>query len=261
MAYTGSTSPSGAPETISNDLDSYAAASDQNVGPTMWTGGAKYSQAAFSPDEQAIFYRDVARLAAMYTLQAEVSELLLNDVDRFLLAGQVAKASIGTNPSFAGVSASGNEVGLQLIRAVTVLSGPLAAETMLWPQSYLATGWTNVFGSATSPVDLSTTGITNDPATNLQNRTLLAFGALLDPVQSPRIGEYRFHVGPKDYGVNPLTWTAGGNLFFARLGGFVLIPVNGRFYMRGNIQPAAGIDGTQLLGFTFCTGDYLTFET
>jgi len=261
MSYTGSMSPSGAPETIANDVDAYAAALKPDNGPTMWTGGAKYSQAAFTPDEQAIFYRDIARLGAMYTTQQEISELLLNDVDRFLLAGQIAKASIGTNPSFAGVSASGNEVGFQMIRAVSVLSGPLAAETFLWPQSYIATGWTNVFGSSTSPVDLSTTGVAGDPATNLQNRTLMAFGALVNPVQSPRISEYRFHVGPKDYGVNAISWEAASNLFAARLGGFVLIPVNGRFYMRGNIQPAAGIDGTQLLGLTFCTGDYLTFET
>jgi hypothetical protein len=260
-AYKGSLSPQGAPEEDANDLDTWAAATWPGTGPTLWTGGAGYSVAALNPEEMAIFYRDFARLTTMYTMMQEVSEMLQNDVDRFLLAAQVAKASIGTNPSFAGVSASGNEVGFQLIRAASVLSGPNGAEVLNWTQNYLATGWTNVFGSAASPVDLSFTGYATYPATNLQNRTLLAFGALLDPVQSPRIGEYRFHVGPKDYGVNPLSWEPSSNLFFTRLGGFVVIPVNGRFYMRGNIQPAAGIDCSQLVGFTFCTGDYLTFET
>jgi len=260
--YAGSLSPTGAPETVSNDIDSYAAATDPNIGPTLWTGGAQYSAAALTADEQAIFYRDFARLAAMYTQAQEVSELLANDVDRYLLAAQTAKASIGTNPHFNGVSAAGNEVGMQLIRAVTVLSAPAAAEILNWQQNYVAAGWTNVFGINTGTfVDLSFQGVAGFPATNLNNRTLLAFGGLIDPITSPRIGEYRFHVGPKDYGVQSVAWEPASTLFYARLGGFVIIPVNGRFYMRGNIQPAGGNDATQILGLTFATGDYLDLET
>jgi hypothetical protein len=251
---------SGPPEAISNELDHYAAGHYPDVGPTLWTGGAKYSVADFTPEEQAIFYRDFARLVSMYTTAQEISELLQNDIDRFMLAAQIAKASIGTNPNFNGVSASGNEVGMQLIRAVTIFANS-GAEVLLWQQNFVGAGWNNYFGSSTTPVDLSTTGVAGLPATNLQNRTLVAFGGLIDPVSSPRLAEYRFHVGPKDYSVQSIAWMPAGNLYFARLAGFVIVPVNGKFYMRGLIEPSAGIDAAQAFGLTFGTGDYLSNET
>jgi hypothetical protein len=74
------------------------------------------------------------------------------------------------------------------------------------------------------------------------------------------VAEYRFHVQNVDYQVEPITWEPISDLAYVRMAAPVIIQTNGTFYMRGNIQPA-GTDATQLLGLTFATGDYLTYET
>lgn len=221
-----------------------------------------------TPAEQAVFKRDVSRLGAMFALERPLYHLLLDDMDALMEIAGLAKASIGTNPVFGGTLASGGEIGMQLIRAATVLSANKqnnSAQTAAvydWVQTYSASGWTDVFGSATNPVDLSSTGISGVSVSNLQNRVLLAVVALLDPTPSPQLQEIRFHVQNVDYPVEVIAWEQATDLYYAKLQGIYMIPVNGRFYMRGNVQPSTtgGQDQTELFGLTFATGDYLTYE-
>jgi hypothetical protein len=239
--------------------------SQQVAPPLILTGGISApTEVPFLPEEIAIFDRDLERLAYMASLSADLRNLLLSDRDAFLVAASVAKSTLGTNLTFAGISASSPaQLGMQLIRAITVRNPGITSGTPVqnWIQSYSSTGWTNIFGSPANPVSLAQTGLGGSSATNLQNKVVLAFGALIDPTPSPKIAEYRFHVGPTDYQVHSISWQPLTNLFYAKLEGMFLITKNQSFYMRGNIQPSTGQDNTQLFGLTFATGDYLTYET
>ena len=50
--------------------------------------------------------------------------------------------------------------------------------------------------------------------------------------------------------------------YYTKLDAVYMVPANGRFYMRGNVEPSTtgGIDQTELFGLTFSTGNYLSYE-
>ncbi len=231
-------------------------------------GNSKIASIPLTGSEQAIFKRDLARIGSIYALQRPLYDLLMSDADALMSLASLAKGSIGTNPTFTGLLASGNEIGMQLIRSATVLSNNTqnnsakAAPVYSWVQTYTASGWTNVFGSAASYVDLSSTGIATYSVTNTQNIVMLAVIALLNPIPSPQLQEVRWHVQNVDYPVEPIAWQQATDLYYAKLQGIYTIPVNGRFYMRGNVQPSTtgGIDQTELFGLAFSTGNYLSYE-
>jgi len=239
------------------------------VNTQVINGNSKIASIALTSEEQAVFQRDISRLAVMYSLAApSLSALLADDWGALQAIAALAKGSIGTNPTFSGSVASGNEIGMQLIRSATVLSNntvnnaAAAAPVYNWVQSYAANGWTNVFGSSSSYVDLSSTGITGYQVTNTQNRVMLAILGLINPACAPQLQEVRFHIQNVDYPVEPIAWEPATDLYFAKFQGIYLVPVNGRFYMRGNVQPSTtgGQDQTELFGIAFATGDYLSYE-
>lgn len=245
-----------------------AGVTPSGVNTQVINGNSTIASIALTANETAIFQRDLARMASMYSLQSHLYRLLMDDFQGLLSIAALAKGSIGTNPVFTGLLASGNEIGFQLIRAPTVLSNNTvnnpaqAAPQYSWVQNYAASGWANVFGSSSSYVDLSSTGISGFPVTNTQNRVMVAMIALLDPTPSPQLQEVHFQVQNVTYPVETLAWQPATDLYYAKLQGIYLTPVNGRFYMRGNVQPSTtgGIDQTELFGLTFATGDYLTYE-
>lgn len=232
------------------------------------TGNASVASVPLTAAEQAIFTRDLSRLATMYSLESHLFRLLMDDAATLASVAALAKGSIGTNPTFSGIFANGNEIGMQLIRSATVMSNntvnnpALAAPVYNWVQTFAASGWTNVFGSSTSYVDLSSTGIAGFPVTNTQNRVMLAIIALLDAATAPQLQEVHFQVMNVTYPVQALAWQPATDIYYAKLGGIYTIPVNARFYMRGNVQPSTtgGLDQTELFGLAFATGDYLTYE-
>lgn len=232
------------------------------------TGNAKVASLALTTAEQQIFTRDLSRLGAMYSLEDHLYNLLMDDANTLMAVAAMAKGSIGTNPVFSGIFANGNEIGMQLIRAPTVLSNNTAnnpgnaAPVYSWVQTYASSGWANVFGSSTSYVDLSSQGITSYPVTNTANRVMVAIIALLNAGTAPQLQEVHFQVMNVTYPVQALAWQSATDLYYAKLGGAYTVPVNGRFYMRGNVQPSStgGQDATELFGLTFATGDYLTYE-
>jgi hypothetical protein len=231
-------------------------------------GNSQIASVPLTQQEQAIFQRDIARISYMESLERPLYSLLMSDAQTLMSIAALAKGSIGTNPTFAGLLASGNEIGMQLIRAPTVLSNNTVnnpsntAPVYSWVRTYASSGWTNVFGSASSFVDLSSTGIPTFSVTNTQNIVMLAIIGLINTATTPQLQEVRFHVQNVDYPVEPLAWMPATNLFYTKLQGIYTIPVNGRFYMRGNVQPSTtgGIDGTELFGLAFATGNYLTYE-
>ena len=231
--------------------------------PLVLSGNTQYPQITPSPDELAIFYRDFQRMATMYSLQRDLTQLLYDDAETYAAMVGIAKGSIGTNPIFRGVSAQGGEIGMQLIRAITVENpgiSPGQTPVQSWVKNYTSTGWQGIFGSASNKIDLSQFGTGGSSATNLNGRVMLAFGALLNPVTSPKVSEIQITVGTLTYPIWNIDWEPAGDLFYAKLPGVVLIPVNQNFYINGNIQPGPGLDATQLFGLTFATGTYLSLE-
>ena len=232
--------------------------------PLVLSGNTQYPQIKPSPDEFSIFYRDFVRMSTIYSLQRDLSELLFSDADTYASIVGIAKGSIGTNPVFRGVVAQGGEIGFQLIRAITVENPGIASggtPVQNWIKTYTATGWQGIFGSATSKIDLSQFGTGGSSATNTNGRVMLAFGALLNPVTSPKVSEIQITVGSLTYPIWNIDWEPAGDLFYAKLPGVVLVPVNQNFYINGNIQPSTGQDATQLFGLTFATGTYLGLES
>lgn len=227
--------------------------------------GVELYPAQFSPDEEQTFRQDFETLAdSLQSLSRDLRDLMLADMESYLYAARLAKGSLNPDLKFVGLGASNaGQLGMQLIRAITVRNVGITSGTPVqnWIQVYTSTGWTNLFGSPTAPVSLSQTGLSGASATNLQNRVVLAFDALIDPVTSPKVSEYRLHVGPTDYPVQTISWMPLTNLFYTKLLGMVFVGKNNSFYMRGNVQPSAGQDNLQLFGLTFATGDYLLDET
>lgn len=234
-----------------------------NYKMNILTGGSEIPELPLTEAETSLFYEGLAELGRVMSLQStELSKILYDKAEFYLKAAGMAKGSIGTNPTFGGVSASGSEIGMSLIRAIPVMS-TATTEVLNWVQNYTASGWANVFGSAGSPVDLSTTGIAQKPATNLQNRLLLAAHGLIDPVPSPQFSEVRLHINQKDYGVQPVSWLPMTDFFYSEFQAPIVIGVNQQFYMRGNVQPSStgGQDGTQLYGLMFAPGVLFAQET
>jgi hypothetical protein len=220
-------------------------------------------QVALSAIEVATFQDDLTRLAAMQSFERDLSDLLLSDYDALLYALSVAKAQVGLNQTFTGIRAKGGEIGMQLIRAVTVLNAGISGASVpvtQWDQTYASGGWNNVFGSAAVPVNLAQTGVSAGGATNQFSRCMLAFGSFINDQALPLLREYRWHMGQKDFPIQSVAWQPGTNFIYSKLAGVVIIPPNGKFYMRGNLG-ASGTDGTQLFGLCFATGDYLNSET
>jgi hypothetical protein len=225
-------------------------------------GNSRLTQIPLSPAERGTFDRDFRRLAYLQDFQRDLSELLLDDIEFYADIASVAKGSIGTNPVFGGNAASGVEIGMQVLRAITVKNPGIASPTtptLTWPTTYGAAGWNDVFGSSAAPVDLSQLGL-GSGATDTNNRVMLAITALVNLDIPPLLQEYRFHIQNVDYAVEAIAWQQVSNLYYARLASPVVVPVNGKFWMRGDIQPS-GKDGTALLGITFATADYLSYET
>lgn len=223
------------------------------------SGASHLTSVELTNTELEAFTQDLKNTSAIESLERNLSDLLLGSADFFLYAAGVAKASLGAG-AFTGSSAVGSDIGFQLIRAITVRNPGISSGTPVtsWPQSYASAGWTDVFGSAVSPVDFSQNGLGGSSATNLKGRAMLAISAILNQTP-PRLSEYRFHVGQVDYPVGNLNWWMSTDLAYYKLPTPIIVPVNGRFYMRGNTFQS-GVDGTQLFGLTYATGDYLASE-
>ena len=223
------------------------------------SGSAELKPAPFNPDETRLFDYDFDLLArSLQSLSRDLSEIFLSKKEDYLYMAQVAKAQLGESLEFQGLGATAaGQLGMQLIRAITVRNSGITSGTpvMNWIQTYTSTGWTTLFN-----LSLAQTGISGSSATNLQNRVMLAFDSVIDPTVSPKIAEYDFKVGSVQYGVQSLAWMPLSNLFYGQLFGMIAVIKNGTFTMRGNVQPSTGQDNLQLLGLTFATGDYLTYE-
>ena len=195
--------------------------------------------------ELKCFDRDLVKTAGYYSFSRDLFSLMLEDRDFYLFAAQCAKKQIGG--FFRGAVPGSGDVGFQIIRSKTVLG------TRSWFKLYTSAGWNDVFGSAASPVDLSTTSVAYG---NPQNRVLLAFPKLGNQT-IPKINEVWFHVEPTDYPIWPIKFAQITDTYVSNLPYAVLIVKNNKFYMRGNIEGAYVQDATYPFGLTFAFGSYL----
>jgi len=198
-----------------------------------------------SPDEIDIFDLDLIKLSKYFSQNRDLQNLILEDRDTYLWAASIAKKQL--NKGFGGSKPGSGEFGMQLIRSQSVL---VAAD---WLRQYSSAGWQNVWGSSSSPIDLSVT-----TALNPQNRLLLVFPKLYNTT-IPKLTEIWFHIGPTDYPIWPTLWGAVGDLYIQGLPWTPLITKNNQFYMRGSVGSAIGVvDGSAPLGLAFCDAEYMT---
>jgi len=199
-----------------------------------------------TPEELAMFDRDLVKLSRYFSQSRDLQMLFLEDRDVYLWAAAIAKKQLATG--FGGNVAGSGEFGMQLIRPKPWLG------TNNWQQSYSSAGWNNVFGNSTTPIDLSTTSTTY---LNPQNRVLNVFPKLMNTTL-PKVREVWFHIGPTDYPIWPIEFSSIGDLYVAGLPATALIVKNGKFYMRGNIVGTGVVDGLAPLGIAFALGEFMT---
>jgi hypothetical protein len=197
-------------------------------------------------DELAIFDRDLVKLSRYFSQSRDLQMLFLEDRDVYLWAAAIAKKQLATG--FGGNVAGSGQFGMQLIRSKPWLG------TASWQQAYSAAGWNNVFGTSSSPIDMSATSTTY---LNPQNRVVTVFPKLYNSTL-PKVREVWFHIGPTDYPIWPIEFSALGDLYVTGLPATPLIVKNGKFYMRGNILGVGVVDGLAPLGLAFALGEFMT---
>jgi len=212
---------------------------------SLWAGGIEIAWENLTDAEITIFDRDLVKLAKAFSHERDLQTIFLEDRDTYLYGASIAKKQLAAG--FGGVSPASGQIGMQLIRSKTIRG---AAN---WWQSFAAPGWSDVFGSSTAPVDLSTTSAAYG---NPQNRVAICFPKLIDRT-TPKLLEAYFHIGPTDYQIFPLSFFGVADLFVANLPSGVYVGRNGRFWMRGNIEARDVIEGIAPLGLTFCLAEYM----
>jgi hypothetical protein len=216
--------------------------------------GAQLQYQNLTRDELTVFDRDLIKLADYFSLSRDLNHIFLEDRDAFLWAASIAKQQLQVG--FGGAVPGSGQFGMQLIRAKTILSTSTFLATD-WLQSWTSPGWQTapgIFGSVTSPVDMSTT---NTNPGNPQNRVLLCITKLYCTT-IPKLREVWFHIGATDYPIWPIEFRGMGDLYVAGLPATPLITKNGKFFMNGNLGSISGtIDGTAPLGLTFALAEYM----
>jgi len=213
---------------------------------SLWAGGIELAFENLTAEEIAVFDRDLAKMSGYFSQSRDLQNLFLEDRDTYLYCASIAKKQLGTG--FGGVTPGSGQIGMQLIRSKLILG---AAN---WLQTISAAGWNNIFGSSSSPVDLSSTSSTYG---NPQNRCVLCIPKLMD-ICAPKITEAWFNVGPTQYPIFPIGLFSVADLFVAKIPAAVYVGKNGRFYMRGNIIGNGVVEGVAPLGICFALSEFIT---
>lgn len=207
--------------------------------------GTELAFTDLTAEELDVFDLDLIKLSKYFSQSRDLQNLFLEDRDTYLWAAAIAKKQLAKG--FGGTVAGSGEFGMQWIRARTILTTANS-----WQQSYSAAGWNDIFGSSSSPVNLSATTYLNP-----QNRVLIVFPKLYNE-SVPKIREVWLHVGPTDYPIWPIAFQSLGDLYVAGLPAAPLIVKNGKFYMRGNVLGIGVVDSIAPLGLAFADGEYMT---
>ena len=210
----------------------------------LWAGAVELAWEHLTDKEITVFARDLVKLAGYFSQSRDLQTIFLEDRDVYLYALSIAKKQLAAG--FGGVSAGSGEIGMQLIRSLTLLN---AAN---WLQTIDTTGWNDIFGTADAPINLGATTGYGEP----QNRVCICFPKLMD-LTVPKITEAWFHIGPTNYQVFPMGFFSIADLFVAKLPAAVYVGKNGTFYMRGNIIGNGVVEGIAPLGLTFALAEYM----
>jgi hypothetical protein len=202
--------------------------------------------AELSPDELAIFDRDLVKLAGYFGLSRDLSSLFLADRDIYMIGATIAKKEL--NAGFGGAVPGSTQFGMGFIRSKTILA------TSSWLRTITTAGWNDILGSSSAPIDLSTTASAYG---NPQNRVALMFPKLVD-YAIPKINEVRLWISPTEYPIWVTKFMQITDLYVANLPATAYISVNNKFYMRGNVEGSNVTIGTAPLGLMFAKQSYMT---
>lgn len=195
--------------------------------------------------ELKVFDRDLVKYAGSFFKARDAFSIILEDRDFYLLAAQIACDQLAA--AFGGAVPGSNEVGMQFIRPKTILGANN------WFRDIGLPGWNDIFGSASNPVDLSTTSPNYG---NPQNRVTVAF-TKLGEYTTPKISEVWINIGPTNYPIWPIPLWTLTDVAVTSLPYGVFVGKNEKFYMRGNVLVPNTTIATFPLGFTFCLGSYM----
>jgi len=232
--------------------------SSPDVGPLVLSASSLALGKQFSDKEIQIFTRDLATLAEMPALQRDLGDILLKYSEVLLTLAEEANAQLAPQSEFAGLAAtSSSQIGMQLIRAVTVMNPNItnpANENLSWYRTFTTTGWQTIFN-----VNTGQTGLANGGATQLQNTVVLAVLGMIDTLP-PKVGEYQVKVENTTYMVETAEYLPMSNVYYYKFPGAVYVGVNTNMTVYGNVL-TTGPSNLQLFGLTFAKGSYLLQQT
>lgn len=218
--------------------------------PLILSGSSEPVTSPLTANEEVMFRDSLEKLATIMSPHMDLSALLLEYAEEFKIACEVAKAD--TNGTFGGIDAAAG-FGVTYIRpkifGTSVNS--INYETAYWRRYGLNTGWQNFWGASGSEVTMPSP----------PNNSVIAFPALIDYSDSPKIIEVSLWVEGKQYSIHNIKpWVSiGPALHIARLPGTVLLKTGGKFYMRVNLDSYGDVEIAPF-GLQFSTSTYLRTE-
>lgn len=213
--------------------------------------------------EISAFDISLRNMAYMAALQRDLTSILLEQRDLFLIVASMAKKAFGT--PFKGLIGQGG-FNIQLVRPVTILSnipvelgGGGGSPVLTWKRYFNQTGWQALFGNPSNPVNLGVSGNGNSAMTTYK-RVITVIPYLLSTGPSPRVQEIQAAVLQTLYPVYPVSWLKLSDIYLAKLPGAILVNQNGTFSIQANIG-SVGMDEVIPFGIQYVTSDYAVLQS
>ncbi|MGC8582015.1 MAG: hypothetical protein ACP5MW_06745 [Thermoplasmata archaeon] len=220
---------------------------------TVLSGGQAPVASPLTSDEKTLLDEALAVMSYIPGMYRDLGELLNQYSSVIQSATEYAKNTF--NLPFGGALPDQGQFGIRYIRAETALAkfyngAPQNVPSLYWKQNINSAGWTTLFN-----VDLSYTGATGYPASNLKdNYTVLALG-ILDPNVFEHIVEYQIAMPGKTYPVLPTTVTQISDLSYIPFIGAVYISKEGSATIYANFDQPTVFNG-RLFGVEFYVYQY-----
>ncbi len=217
------------------------------------SGGSAPASTPLTNDELNLLNESLAVMSYIPGVYRDLGELLNQYTDVIKAAAEYTKYSLAL--PFGGAFPDQGQFGIRYIRAETALASfyngtAQSTPTLYWKQTIPSAGFFELFN-----VDLSYTGASNYPASNLKdNYTMLALG-ILDPNVFEHIVEYQIKMPGRVYPVTPTTVTQVSDLSYIPFMGAMFVNKESSMQVYANFDQPTVFNG-RLFGVEFYVFQY-----
>ena len=229
--------------------------------PSYLGGGKSYASTPFTPAEQSLFAQTVDVLASVYNEYGTVaSNLLTTEMNKLMAMAQLAKNEF-KDIEFGGMySKTGFNAGYIRPASFLTQASDTPVETFIQAGA-TKTGWGDLFGSESSPYNVSLQqGNTNSVTYTYNNVTygitgLIAYG-------SPKISEIKIYMQSEKYPIfrlQPVRLNSSLPLYYMKLPAPMYLGLNVTYAIEANYE-ALGQINIQPFGLQFSRSEYLQYK-